>query len=214
MSNPAPSTSTTTREQWLTLVAQKTLPLFEEKGFTVPENIRYSVGWPSKGALGKKKRRIGECWNDKCSEGEVFEIFISPYLKDVVQVVATLIHEMVHATVGLEAGHGKVFGQCARAVGLTGKMTATTETPELAEKIKDIVRDVGPYPHSKLDGGGKTSGPAKQTTRLLKCECEGCGMIIRTTAKWIDETGLPTCSCGSKFVSPDGDDTEDGGDDD
>ena len=40
-----------------------------------------------------------------------------------------------------------------------------------------------PLPHPAREGG---------------CEVRH---IIRTTQKWADETGLPICACGNKFVS-------------
>ena len=34
---------------------------------------------------------------------------------------------------------------------------------------------------------------------MLKAECDSCGMVVRTTRKWIEEVGLPTCACGGQF---------------
>lgn len=40
--------------------------------------------------------------------------------------------------------------------------------------------------------------PKKQSTRMLKVICPGCGYTVRTTQKWID-IGLPTCPCGEEM---------------
>ena len=34
-----------------------------------------------------------------------------------------------------------------------------------------------------------------QPTRLIKCVCQSCGYVIRSTRKWLD-TGYPQCPCG------------------
>jgi hypothetical protein len=44
----------------------------------------------------------------------------------------------------------------------------------------------------------KPTGPL--ITRMVKLICKDCGMIIRTTRKWIAESGEPYCgTCGGRF---------------
>jgi hypothetical protein len=75
-------------------------------------------------------------------------------------------------------------------------MTATIPTDELRRQLEELVGEIGePYPHALLD---PRSNERKQSTRLLKLECPGCGYVIRTTQKWI-EVGMPTCCCGEEF---------------
>jgi hypothetical protein len=69
-------------------------------------------------------------------------------------------------------------------------MTATTETPELVERLNEVIERIGQYPHAKLD----TSSEKKQGTRMKKCLCPNCGYIAYTSQKWLDEVGTPTCS--------------------
>jgi hypothetical protein len=38
----------------------------------------------------------------------------------------------------------------------------------------------------------------KQSTRMLKLECDECGYVVRTTQKWIN-VGVPVCHCGAEF---------------
>lgn len=190
-----------TREKYLSECLNRLRPDFERIDFPLPEKIRVSCGWPSKSGLAAKRRRIGECWSSKCSESEHFEIFISPYLRDVVEVLATLVHEAIHAVVGVEEGHKGRFRECAVAIGLEGKMTATTAGEALTKRLQEIADEVGAYPHAKLD---KSNAPKKQTCRQLKVVCQECGCICRMSRKALDEVGPPTCACGGQMV-------EDGG---
>lgn len=185
-----------TREQWLNAAVKLAISLFATSGKKVPVNLRVSCGFPSRNALGSKKRRIGECWSDKASEGKVFEIFISPVLSKPFEVFDTLVHEMVHATVGLECGHRGEFRVVATAVGLEGKMTSCGAGPELKKRINELLPKLGAYPHEKLDK--MTNGRKRDVCRLVKAACPACGYTIRTTRKWL-EVGLPTCPCGTEM---------------
>lgn len=189
-----------TREQWLNAGITALRPLFIDAGYTVPDNVRVTCGFPSKGALPGKKGSysMGQCWSDTSSDGKMFEIFISPLDSDPTTVLGTLTHELVHATVGLAAKHGKPFKRCALAVGLEGKMRSTHSGEALQIKLKDISATLGAYPHDSLKSAKMTDGTKKQTTRLKKCECPECGYTVRVTAKWLD-MGAPLCpneTCG------------------
>lgn len=178
------------RETWLNEITQKYLKdHFNNAGYTIPANIRMSCSLTS--GRGAKNKAIGLCFSDLASDDNTHEIFISPSIDDSIRVVDILIHEIIHATIGLKEGHGKNFRKCAIALGLTGKMTATIASPELKEKIKTWVNDMGLYPHAKLNSTSN-SGGKKQSTRLIKCQCE-CGYNIRITRKWLNELGAPIC---------------------
>lgn len=193
--NPVPQT----REQWLVDVAAQLRTLFTNRGYTVPERVRVTCGWPHIGGTRSKKKRIGEAWSSVCSADATFEIFISPALSDVIEVSATLVHELVHCVVvGLECGHKGAFVKCAKAMGLEGKMTATVAGERLRDILAGMCAAAGPYPHAVL--GGLSSGEKKQGTRMLKVKCPGCGYVVRTTAKWLEQ-GCPTCVCGEEMVA-------------
>lgn len=181
------------REQWLAAALIPIKKLFAAAKYTVPE-LRVACGWPSHGGTSRKKRCIGEAWSTEASADGLPQIFISPYLADPVEpcgVLATLVHEVVHATVGNKEKHNKVFGKCARAVGLEGKLTATTASQILIADFKDWMAELGDYPHAKLD---LTCSPIKkQTTRMIKLECQECGYVARTSKKWIDDVGPAHC---------------------
>ena len=161
-----------TREQWFNKVAEYCAKrLFKPAGYNVPKNIRYTCGFPSKGALAMRTQRIGECWSDSASGDNTFEISVSPVIADGLRAADILVHEMVHATVGLKAGHKGPFRKCAEAIGLRGKMTATVASDELKTKLNKIIEEIGPYPHAGLRAGRTTRAATKG---MLKLECPCC----------------------------------------
>lgn len=210
------STKIETREQWLLDAVKLMAPLFAQHGYKVPP-VRVACGWPSIKALSAKSRRIGECWAAKAAKDGVSQIFISPWLaepSDPQGILPTLVHEVVHAVVGNKEGHNAVFGKCARAVGLEGKLTATNAGEALVEQCKQWAAKLGEYPHAQLDN--LKSPRKKQTTRLVKAECE-CGYNVRITRKWLDDVGAPLCPHNKqvmKYKIPDelDSDDDDGGD--
>lgn len=186
------------REQWLNQAVDELRELFNEQGEAIPLNLRVSCGWPSRGGTGKANATIGQCWHPDCSGDKTIEIFISPKLADPIRVLDVLTHELIHATMGNECGHKGPFKRLAVALGLTGKMTATKAGPELEQRLARVAAVLGDYPHAELKGG-TSSGPKKQGTRLIRAECNGCGMVIRSTRTWIESVGLPQCACGGQF---------------
>lgn len=195
------TTKHTTREAWLEAAAADIVDKygyvfemhFEEDGLEHLRNLKVSTGFPSRGGLTKV---IGECWAARAAGDEVtHHIFINPRLTDVVEVVATLAHEMVHAADDGAHKHKGPFVRAVRNLGLEGKATATVAGEEFAEYARGVTARIGEYPHVALT---PVSATKKQTTRMRKLEASCCGYVIRTTQKWIDE-GLPSCPCGNPF---------------
>jgi hypothetical protein len=183
-----------TREGWL-VEASDTLRegLFQDAGYQVPQDLRYSCGFP-KGARGGNGKAIGQAWSRSVTEDGHGETFISPEVSDPVIVLDILVHELVHHVT--EYNHKKAFKTCALAVGLTGKMTATVAGDELRAKLVKLAKCLGPYPHGAMVITGKGSKPG---SRLLKAGCPSCGYLIRVTKLWA-EKGLPTCVCGTEMI--------------
>lgn len=193
-----------TREEWLQAAVELMTPAFVGNGYEVP-TVHVACGWPSVKALSEKGRRIGECWDKKASSDGIAQIFISPWLSDIIGlqgILSTLVHEVVHAVVGNKEKHNKVFGKCARAIGLEGKLTSTVAGENLITRMTIWAETLGEYPHGKLDMI-KDDDKKKQTTRMIKMECraEDCGYVARTAKKWLDAMG--PCHCpkhGLMFV--------------
>ena len=160
------------RESWLNRVAVGMAPLFTALGTPLPDRVRVAIGFTSRGAKG---RAIGECWDNRLSGDGHFEIFIRPDLAHApdampAQIAAILAHELVHAAVGIAAGHGKAFKRVAVGLGLIGPMRATTPGDAFLAVVAPILAAAGPLPHARLDTGGETTAPKKQATRMLKCD--------------------------------------------
>ena len=112
-----------TREAWLNDVAHRLAPIFQQLAAPLPARLRIAIGFTSGG---QRSKRIGECWDNQCSEDRYFEIFIRPDLgqsKDLMpmQVAEILGHELVHAAVGIAAGRGREFRRVAKGIGLVDK---------------------------------------------------------------------------------------------
>ena len=190
---PATPATTANREAWLNTITNRFIrPLFASKGYTIPANVRLSCSLASGGIHTKKHQKkftLGECYSPTASGDNTIEIMIVPTLADSARVIDVLVHELCHATVGNKEGHNKVFGDCARAVGLEGKLTSTHAGEWLKALISQWIEAEGEYPHAKL-----STGYRKQTTRLHKCDC-ACGYTMRISSKWL-KLATPRCPLG------------------
>jgi hypothetical protein len=194
-----------TREEWLKAAAMAIRPLFDAQGAADYPKFRVSCGWPKGG-----RNAIGQAWTPSASGDATAELFISPALEELIGsgtggVVDVLLHELIHAVVGSEAGHKGPFKKLAKAVGLEGKMTATYPSDALGSRLLEMVAHLGPYPHAELHN---LTVP-KQGTRMLKLLCPICGFTCRTTRKWLVEVGTPTCACGQRMDGPEDPSEED-----
>lgn len=186
-----------TREAWLNqavnvLAAQ----VFKPQGVDMPKVIRVSTGWPRKVAKGS----VGWCYKTSAAKDASTNIFVSPELEDPVKVLCVLTHELIHAADDCASKHGGFFAKTHKAVGLVDKPTACVPGDELRGLLHGIAAELGTYPHATLTHEGQTK---TQTTRMLKVVCpdEDCGVIVRMTAKWLEEVGTPTCACGYRMTN-------------
>jgi len=178
------------REDWLVELRTELAPYFTRLDYHLPDKIRLSCGFPR-----GQRKHVGQCWSQSCSADDTHEIFVSPSMADAIEVAGIIVHELCHAAVGVETGHKGPFKKCAKAIGLEGKMTATTTGDDLLATLKTICARLGPYPHASLN----PLDTKKQTTRMCKIECPACGYTARTTRKWLD-VGTPTCVCGEQMI--------------
>tara|TARA_R110000868_G_scaffold159274_2_gene387979 strand:- start:1739 stop:2386 length:648 start_codon:yes stop_codon:yes gene_type:complete len=199
--NTATTTAEMNRETWLNAMIDKAVPLFDNAGFKISDirsKLKVSCSFIQGSRGNKLKDAIGVHYNPTISAEGFHEMMIQPSLSDSVQVVGVLIHEMVHSIqthlyhdengfLSVKA-HGKEFRKMALAVGLQGKMTATTESPELKIQIEKWVAEIGKYPHAKMT---LNDSRAKQTTRMNKLICMNCGFIARASTGAVNTYGLP-----------------------
>ena len=188
-----------TREEWLEKSIQLiTERIFIPKGYVVPK-VKISIGFT--GSRNSKKA-LGACWSPDASDDGLCQIFITPTQSDSTDIQAVLVHELVHAVVGNDKGHGKVFKHCALDVGLTGKMRSTVAGDTLRECLNALTNEIGPIPHAKLNLN--LNPKKKQGTRLLKVACELTGYTARVTRMWIESYGVPVCPCCQNSMSIEG----------
>lgn len=180
-------TAYATREQWLTAARVALAPRFEAFGRPLPERIRFSIGFTSKG-IGK---RIGEHWHPIASADATHEIFIRPDYAEPVAVLEILVHELCHAALPLGEKHGPRFKALASWLGLAGKMTATHAGPRLAGELAELAQALGPLPHAKLNLPAKR--PARPTIKLAGFKCEPCGYLAKVPADIAAGKGAPIC---------------------
>jgi hypothetical protein len=182
-----------TREEWLNKAALEMKWMVIDAGGYDYIAPLISVGFP-KGSRGKSSANaIGQCWDKSVSQDKQrSHIFIIPTMTESVEVMAVLLHELVHASVGTKCGHRGPFRKVAMATGLEGKMTATVPGETLKLKLELLRRKLGDYPHTAL----KPVQRGLVGSRMLKVECHECGCVARMTRKWLNECGLPTCGCG------------------
>jgi hypothetical protein len=216
-------TENITREEWLHKAIEAFRPKFEAIDFPIPAQIHVSVGF-GYGAKRESGTILGQCWARCASDDGVNHIFISPEMNDSARVLDVLIHELIHAADDCKSGHKGDFEKAAKALGLTGKMTATVASDELREAMTVLAEELGPYAHATLFPMGKPlppqapepgaevpagtvpkihSGPKKQGTRMVKlvcahADCECGGYTVRTTEKWI-AIGMPSCPAQRKM---------------
>lgn len=199
-----------TRESWLVEAVEHVTELFaqtKEEGEPVQvPPVRISCGFPA----GNVRKTIGQCWDTKAAEDGIAHVFVSPVLKDPIQILGVIIHELCHAIDDCKSGHKGRFRKLATQMGLEGKMTSTHVGEALEGLLQPIAQTLGEYPHAALT---LAMAPVKkQTTRMLKATCqavvdamvdgdypgyaeregETCGYNIRTTQKWLD-VAVPVC---------------------
>lgn len=181
-----------TREAWLLGFVEASRPMFRECGADLPDKVRVSVGFPSKGARSKV---IGECWTAAASADGASEVFIVPGLQaNPSRVADVLTHELIHAALGTEAGHGPKFRRLMKKLGLEGKATAMVAGDHWRSWALPIVEALGPFPGDGLDASLKLAGGKKtQTTRYLKVCCTMCDWTARVTAKHLEGHSVLRC---------------------
>lgn len=185
----------TTREEWLQAAADQLRPLLAERsGLTAP-TVRIGVGWTSKG---RRSAAIGECWKAAAAADGVNEITVRvTHNSDVLGVLGTLLHEMIHAALDCEDGHGGRFKRAHTAVGFRGSARTSAErTDELTADLQRIAATLGEYPGARgLAVAPASSAAAKQSTRMIKLLCHACGFTFRCTRQWIDAAGGGAMRC-------------------
>jgi hypothetical protein len=181
------------RESWLTQLAGLAIPHMQDSAKLAFGRWRVTCGFPSSGGmLGRRKSRIGECWNPRASMDQTAEVLISPVLAKPGDVSHVLVHELIHVALP-GAGHGKPFQAAAKRLGLLKPYTATTPGEAFWPWMRPLLDQLGPYPHAQLLAIQVEGAPKPQTNRYFKAACAACGYSVRITRKWHEAVGAPHC---------------------
>lgn len=182
-----------TREGWL-VAAIRLLDreFFDGRGYTLPKKLQCSCGFPRGHA-----KAIGQCWDPKVSADGTTHMFICPTQAEPIRVLDILLHELIHAAVGVEVGHKGAFRELAREFGLEGKMTATyaAEGSELWLTLSRIATELGPYPHAPMVKTKRAGGSG--WVRLQSPEVPGYRVAI--SPRMIERYGYPQDPWGNEM---------------
>ena len=187
----------TTREGWLQeclLLLKK--EFFDKNGYEFPEK------WAIAPSFSKNSpKAIGQCWDPKVSaDGETHQILIClTQGADLVHVAQIVLHEMIHASVGIKEGHKGMFRKLALEFGMAGKMTATYAEPgsELHEKLELIVEKLGAYPHVVMDPKKKATKKTNGWVRYRSTTEET--YTVQVSPKKVEEFGAPLDPWGEQM---------------
>lgn len=189
-----------TREQWLASAGRMLeKAFFKDEGLTLPK-YRVSVGFPR-----GKKSAIGQCWTASVSKDGTHEIFICPTLGETTsRVLDVLLHEQIHACVGIEHGHKGPFRKLVKKFGLEGKMTATyvSEGTETWHKLMVIAGRLGDYPHAPMNPQDRKLLRAKKWFRFESVNEETYKCVIQIER--VEEFGPPVDPWGDQMVPCEG----------
>ena len=173
------------REQWLMQAVDHLLPLFERAGYSVPF-VKVSIGFPSTGSKG---RHLGQCWSTKSAVDGINQIFIAPHLPTPLDVLDTLVHELVHAVDDCESGHGEKFKKIAIDVGLKGPMRSAGAGEWLKQDLLRIAEKLGIFPHGRLS---LPLGSIQKVPKRPGGKCPKCGYEVVMLKRHLS-LGPPIC---------------------
>ena len=191
----------TTREGWLEAAKNRlSAEFFCGETPPLPERTQCSCSWMFRSA-----KAIGQCITPQASADGTTHILICPTQDHPIDVLGILLHEMIHAAVGVEFGHGKPFKDVMKRVGLKGKATATfvEDGTDLYGFMSALSGDLGVYPHaalSKTVNNKKDDGEEKPPRSLCMVSTEEpdyCFMISRVK---YETYGAPLDPWGKEMV--------------
>ena len=174
-----------TREDWLLAAVEQIRPIFALKRHQIPLDCQVSCGFAS---TGTRSPHIGQCWSKSSTSNETNQIFISPTLGEPVEVLDTLVHELVHAVDDCQHKHGKEFKKIALSLGMVGPMRSAEAGPELKAKLVEIAKKLGPYPHGKL----KVTHRKVISRSRPRAKCPDCGFQVPMLKRFL-AYGAPIC---------------------
>ena len=189
-----------TSDEWLTEATDRVLraEIYRRAYITVPP-VRVSVGF---GTRGLANGTLAQTLPRAMSLDGVNEIYIRPTLHDPTEVLTVLTGELIRAAFDGKAPNGKRVEAALANMGIAMQRISNAvrlyATTQLEADLRALAESLGDYPRANgLDITAATR--VKQTTRMIRCECTGCGFLFRTAQSWVDKVGGLTCpdaNCG------------------
>lgn len=170
-----------TAEEWYRKAVDAFKRTFKDLGYEIPV-YDISSGFTDAGT--RVTRVLGQCWTNNASSKGRPHIFLNPRYTEPVGLIAVVLHEVIHATVGVDQGHRGKFRSVAQSLGFIPPLKYINIDDDLKGKCETIAARLGEFPRSAF-----VAKIRKQTTRLIKCVCETCGFTFRTTKFWIEQSG-------------------------
>jgi hypothetical protein len=187
------------REAWLTRAVTKIeVSVFWPMELKMPEKWAVTCGW----AKGASAQAIGTCVDPICSKDGTTHMFVVPTQENGMSVLGTLVHEMVHAIVGVKEGHRRPFLDLAKKLQMSKPATRSHPVPEtpLWAKLQEILEALGPYPHAAMVPRKKPSKP--QDWARWKSKKEPKYTVLVNTKK-VAEFGIPRDPWGFEMTPVD-----------
>jgi hypothetical protein len=147
----------------------------------------------------------------KAKAKKIHEINLSAEYLRTCDVGELIIHELAHAeneVLGIKdcSGsqmHNKHFKTMAERLGLEVEPRDSSVGygfTKLGGPAKSFLKKIA-FKRNVFDASRVGLGARKKGSvgsRLLKCECDECGYVVRTTKTWLDKSGAPLCPCNKK----------------
>lgn len=188
------------REEWLS----KAVELINEQVF-VPNDLRLPP--VTKISCGDcRGKAVGTCFSPEASDDGTCNIFITPKLgnNDVMEILGTIAHEMVHAHCFaegyLEHGHGHPFSKIIRVVGLEGspRTAGAREGTELYATLEGIAATLGDYPHAPIRNNKEPKTRKKGAIKFVSST--NIDYVVKVKKELVEEFGPPKDYNGEPMV--------------
>ena len=186
------------RETWL-LAATRLLETeyFNKPSKALPKKLAVSCGIP-KGS----SRAIGQCWDPRIASDGTTHIFICPSLENPIEILGTLLHELIHACVGLQERHGGHFATMARKIGLQGKLTATyvEKETDLYKKLEEMLVILGDYPHKAMHKNKRVALKPQRPKRIKLVSPDSPEYTVTISSEVYEAMGSPKDPWGGVMI--------------
>ena len=188
-----------TREEWLTDAMNRIIKdVFEPHELRMPPILKISCApLPCKPSVPGTKvlGTYGVCCYPECADDGAVHIFINTVLgnNDVMDILSTICHEVVHAhchAEGFQCKHGGLFKKVVYQVGLSGKpaQAKADQGTELWSTLEGIAMALGPYPHAPLRPKAKKARQVETLTWVSETDPE---YVVKAKFTQTYEKGVP-----------------------